>query len=138
MAPPGWETRSLEEEDLAECEALHNQVHGYPRTNELRQALVAGAPTAALRDGRIRAYMAAPTNWLANHAVAETEDDMRALLLGTAPIANAPLSFLMPPRHAALFRWCLATGFRASTPMTLMTIGDYHEPRGSYFPSVLY
>ena len=49
-----------------------------------------------------------------------------------------PVSFLMPPRDAALFRWCLAAGLRAVKPMTLMTIGEYQQPRGSYFPSVLY
>jgi hypothetical protein len=49
-----------------------------------------------------------------------------------------PISFLMPARHAALFRWCLTQGFRAIRPMTLMTIGEYHEPQGSYFASVLY
>jgi hypothetical protein len=41
-------------------------------------------------------------------------------------------------RRAALFRWCLTQCFRAIRPMALMTIGEYREPRGSYFPSVLY
>jgi hypothetical protein len=29
-------------------------------------------------------------------------------------------------------------GFRAIKPMSLMVIGEYQEPRGRYFPSVLY
>ena len=95
-------------------------------------------PIVAFRDGRLRAYMAAPTNWLANHGVAEGEEDMQALLLGAARMAKQPISFLMPIRCAALFRWCLTQGFRAIRPMTLMTIGEYCEPQGSYFPSVLY
>jgi hypothetical protein len=82
--------------------------------------------------------MAAPTNWLANHGVAETEDDMQALLLGAPMIAKQPISLLMSARRAALFRWCLAQGYRAIRPMTLMTVGEYREPHGSYFPSVLY
>src|SRR5512143_661901 len=133
-----WEIRFLTASDIAGCESLHKDVHGYTRTNELRDALAMGAPVVALRDGRVRAYMAAPAIWLANHGVAETEEDMQALLLGAPRITNQPISFLMPLRRAALFRWCLTQGLRAIRPMTLMTMGEYHEPRGSYFPSVLY
>ena len=82
--------------------------------------------------------MAVPTFWIANHGVAETQADVQALLLGARRIIEEPLSFLLPTRHAALFRWCLAEGFRAIKPMSLMVIGEYQEPRGSYFPSVLY
>jgi GNAT superfamily N-acetyltransferase len=142
-APPSapssqWEIRSLTPSDMVGCEALHESVHGYPRTNELSDALATGAPIVALRGGRVRAYMAVPTIWLANHGVAETEEDMQALLLGAPRLAKQPISFLIPVRHAALFRWCLTQGFRAIRPMTLMTIGEYREPQGSYFPSVLY
>ncbi len=136
--PPDWEIRPLTETDVAGCEALHESVHGYPRTNELREALATGSPVVALRGGRVRAYMAVPTFWIANHGVAETEEDMQALLLGAARMAAEPLSFLLPVRHSALFRWCLRERFRAIKPMTLMTIGEYREPRGSYFPSILY
>jgi GNAT superfamily N-acetyltransferase len=132
------EVRRLDERDLAGCEALHGQVHGFSRTNELRDALATGAPVVGLRDGRVTAYMAAPNAWLANHGVAETGEDARALLLGAARVTGKPVSFLLPPRDAALFRWCVAAGLRAIKPMTLMTIGQYQEPRGSYFPSVLY
>ncbi len=97
-APPAlWEIRSLTASDLAGCERLHERVHGYTRTNELRDALETGTPIVALRDGRVRAYMAAPTIWLANHGMAETEEDMQALLLGTPRMAKQPISFLMPP-----------------------------------------
>jgi hypothetical protein len=135
---PNWEIRALTEADVASCQALHEGVHGYPRTNELRDALATGSPVVALRGGRVRAYMSAPTTWIANHGVAETEEDMQALLLGAARISQEPLSFLLPVRHAALFRWCLAASFRAIKPMTLMTIGEYREPKGSYFSSALY
>jgi len=138
-APPSsWEIRSLTASDMMGCEALHQSVHGYPRTNELRDALATGAPIVALQGGRVRAYMAAPTIWLSNHGVAEAEEDMQALLLGAVRMVKQPISLLMPIRRAALFRWCLTQGFRAIRPMTLMTIGEYREPQGSYFPSVLY
>src|SRR5262245_9791539 len=134
----GLEVRRLEERDLAACAALYERVHGFPRTNELRDALATGSPIAALRDGRVTAYMAVPTFWIANHGVADALEDVEALLLGATRITEEPLSFLLPTRHAALFRWCLAQGFRAIKPMSLMVIGGYQEPQGSYFPSVLY
>lgn len=138
-APPShWQIRPMMQTDVAGCESLHETVHGYTRTNELRDALATGTPIVAQRDGRVRAYMAEPTIWLANHGVAETEEDMQALLLGAPRITKQPISYLMPARRAALFRWCLSEGYRAIKPMTLMTIGEYIEPRGSYFPSVLY
>jgi GNAT superfamily N-acetyltransferase len=138
-APPSnWDIRPMTESDVTGCESLHERVHGYTRTNELRDALATGAPIVALMNRRVRAYMTAPTTWLANHGVAETDEDMQALLLATPRIAKQPISFLMPIRRASLFRWCLSQGFRAIKPQTLMTIGEYREPHGSYFPSVSY
>lgn len=136
--PAHWEVRPLKASDMAGCERLHESVHGHTRTNELRDALTTGAPMAALQDECVRAYMAAPTTWMANHGVAETEEAMRALILGAPHVLNQPISFLMPARHAAMFRWCLTQGYRALRPMTLMAVGEYREPQGSYFPSVLY
>lgn len=133
-----WEIRRLTASDMEDCERLHESVHGYTRTNELRDTLATAAPIVALRDRRVRAYMAVPTIWLANHGVAETEEDMQALLLGAPQVMKRPISFLMPAQRAALFRWCLTQGYRAIRPMTLMTMGEYREPQGGYFPSVLY
>jgi len=132
------EVRRLTASDMEDCERLHESVHGYTRTNELRDALATATPIVALRDRRVRAYMAVPTIWLANHGVAETEEDMQALLLGAPQVMKRPISFLMPAQRAALFRWCLTQGYRAIRPMTLMTTGEYREPQGGYFPSVLY
>jgi hypothetical protein len=117
---------------------LGGALRQYSRTNELRDVLVTGAPTAAVRSGHVCAYLAAPTNWLANHGVAETDEDMRALLVGAARMARQPLSFLLPVRRAALLRWCVTQDFRSSRPMTLMTIGEYREPQKPYCPSVNY
>jgi hypothetical protein len=70
--------------------------------------------------------------------VADSEADMRALLLGAAALNPEPLAFLLPVRQADLFRWCLAEGLRVVKPMTLMTTGEYRQPSGSYFVPVLY
>jgi hypothetical protein len=71
------------------------------------------------------------------YGVAESEDDMRALLLGAAAGLDEPVTLLMP-LQSGLFRWCLEQGLRGVKPMNVMARGDYQEPSGSWFPSVLY
>jgi hypothetical protein len=133
----GVDVRPLEEGDLDECEALCKKVHGVERTNELRDAIQAFAPFVAVRAGRITAYASSVTFWPLNHGVAESEGDMTALLQGAAPAVEEPLAFLVPLR-SGLLRWCLEEGLRLQKPMNLMAVGDYREPRGSWFPSVIY
>ena len=136
--PAGIEVRRLESDDLSACAALCSKVHGFERTNELRDALQAFSPFAVLREGRVTAYASSMTFWLANHGVADTEENMKALILGAGATSSEPVSFLLPTRQAGLFRWCLSEGLRSIKPMTYMVMGEYREPRGSYFPSVLY
>jgi predicted N-acetyltransferase YhbS len=133
----GVDVRPLEEGDLDECEALCEQVHGFGRANELRDAIHAFAPFVAIREGRIVAYVSSATFWPLNHGVAESENDMRALFQGAAATLEEPLAFLVPSR-TGLFRWCLEQGLRLVKPMNLMAAGEYRDPRGSWFPSVVY
>jgi predicted N-acetyltransferase YhbS len=135
--PSDVEVRPLQEDDLGACEALCASVHGYERTNELRDAIQAFAPFVAVRGGRIVAYATAVGFWPMNHGVAEGDDDMNALLLGAGAAVEEPLAFLVPLR-SELFRWCLEEGLRLVKPMNLMALGDYREPNGAWFPSVLY
>jgi predicted N-acetyltransferase YhbS len=136
----GVEIRPLEERDLEDCEDLCIRVHGFERTSELRDALQAPvlSPLVAVRDGRITAYATTLTFFPAAYGVAETEDDMRALVVGALAGGEEPASFLLPTRQAGLFRWCLGEGLRVVKPMTYMTIGEYREPDGCWIPSVLY
>jgi len=133
----GVDVRPLEEGDLDECATLCKKVHGFERTNELRDSIQAFAPFVARRDGRIVAYASSVTFWPLNHGVAESEDDMTALLQAAAAAVEEPLAFLVPLR-TGLFRWCLEEGLRLVKPMNLMARGEYREPRGSWLPSVLY
>lgn len=134
--PAGIEVRPLEEGDLEQCESLCLAVHGFERTNELRDALQVPvfAPCVAQREGRVTAYATTLTFFPAAYAVAETEDDMRALIAA----GDAPASFLLPTRQAGLLRWCLSVGLRPVKPMTYMAIGEYRPPDGCWIPSVLY
>ena len=131
------DVRSVSESDLDACEALCKKVHGFERTNELRDATQAFAPVLAERDGDIVAYATSVTFWPMGHGVGESEEDMKALLLGASAAVDEPLAFLVPLR-SALFAWGLSEGLRLTKPMNIMAMGAYQEPRGSWFPNVLY
>jgi GNAT superfamily N-acetyltransferase len=138
--PQDVEVRPLVHDDVDEAERLYVSVHGFERTNELRDALEAPGlqPFAAFRDGRLVAYATTLSFFPAAYGVAETQDDMAALAAGALAATDAPASFLLPTRQHELFRWCLQAGLRTVKPMTYMTMGDYRRPRGAWMPSVLY
>jgi hypothetical protein len=133
----GVDVRPVTEEDVEDCEALCKQVHGFERTGALRDSIQASAPFAAVRNGRIVAYATVLTFWPMAYGVAEREDDMKALLLGAAAAIDEPIALLVP-LQSGLFHWCLEQGLRGVKPMNVMSRGEYQEPRGSWFPSVLY
>jgi hypothetical protein len=70
------------------------------------------------------------------HAVAETNDDLFALLAAAEQFVG--LGILVPSRNAELLRRCLDHGLRIVQQSTLMTIGLYNEPAGAYLPSIVY
>ncbi len=137
-APAGFEVRRMGEGDLGAVNELCRKVHGFDRAGELQSLGPALQPFVAVRAGSVTAYASAPNSWPLGHAVAEDEEGMCALLAGASMQSGAPLSFLLPTRQAGLFRWCLGRGLRVVKTMTLMALGEYVEPRGSYLPSVLY
>ncbi len=132
------ETRLLSDADLPACGELCRRVHGHDRNGELRDAIKQFQPIGIFRSGRLTGYMSAPSLWPLNHGVAEDEQDMTDLILAAGAALPEPLNVLIPTRQASLFRWCLKSGMRIIKPLSLMTIGDYQEPRAAYFTSVLY
>ncbi len=131
--------RAIEEDDYEACAELCRKTHGFDRLNELKNMPPFLTSFVAIRNGRLTAYASAPNFWVMNHAVAETEDDMKVLLTGAASFSpGQPISFLLPTRQTDLFRWCLKQGMRVMKPLTLMAMGEYHEPSGCYLPSVGY
>jgi GNAT superfamily N-acetyltransferase len=131
------EVRPLSQDDLEECARLCERVHGFARTGALRDAVEHMQPFAAVRDGRIVAYASALNFWPMAYGVAETEGDMEALLTGGAAALGEEIRLLIP-LQSELFSRALASGLRLIKPMNLMSIGEYQEPRGAWFPSVLY
>jgi predicted N-acetyltransferase YhbS len=131
---PGCAVRPATAADIDATTALCERVHGHSRAGEMRDALQHGAARIVERQGRITGY--ASGYGFFGHAVAETNDDLQALI-GAAEVIVGP-GLIVPTRNAELFRWCLAHGLRVVMPLTLMTIGLYNEPRGAYMPSILY
>jgi len=134
----GYTVRPLQAEDLEACTVLCESVYGFDRTAELSDTRQAFQSFVALRTGRIRAYASSVTFWPLNHAVAEREEDLQALLLGAAAAVAEPLSFIVPTRRSRFFRWCVGEGFRSVKPMTLMAMGQYEDPQGAFYPSVMF
>jgi len=128
----GYRVRPATMKDLAECNRLCRAVHGHDRGGELVDAINEGSAVVAERNGRITAYATGLGFFL--HAVAETNEDLQALI-ATANEFQGP-GILVPTRNVELFRWCLQNCLRVVEPMTLMTLGLYNEPKGAYLPSI--
>ena len=131
---PGYDVRPGREEDLAAANQLCRRVHGHDRGGELLDALGQGSLKIVERLGRMTGYSTG-ISWF-GHAVAETNDDLKALI-GAAAAFPGP-GFLVPSRNGELLRWCLSQGLRVVSQATLMTTGLYNEPAGAYLPSILY
>jgi GNAT superfamily N-acetyltransferase len=131
---PGRQTRLATPADLGACDAACRRVHGHDRSGEVRDAIQARAAMVVEHDGRVTGY--ATGFGYADHAVGETNDDVKALL-GAAE-AFVGLGFLLPSGNTALLRWCLDHGLKIVQQSTLMTIGLYNEPAGAWLPSILY
>jgi GNAT superfamily N-acetyltransferase len=131
---PGLGVRPAGERDLASCGELCKRVHGHHRNGELRDAIAAGTARVVERPGRLSGYATGfGYGW---HAVAETNEDLLALLSGAEAFMG--LGILVPSRNAELLRWCLSHGMRIVQQSTLMTIGLYNEPAGAYLPSIVF
>jgi GNAT superfamily N-acetyltransferase len=131
---PGYAVRSASEDDLAACNRLCQQVHGFDRRRELLQAIQQGTATVVEHGTRITGY--ATLIGFFGHAVGESNEDLKALI-GAAKSFEGP-GFLLPTRNSQLFRWCLQHGLRVVQPMTLMSLGLYNQPNGAFLPSITF
>ena len=131
---PGYRVRSARLDDLTACNAIFRDIHGHERLWELRDAVERGSARVVERDGQVTAYMT--LLGFAGHAVARANDDLKALIATADHIHNP--GFLLPSRNHDLLQWCIKRGLRIRQPMTLMTIGEYQEPRGPFLPSIAF
>lgn len=126
--------RTARLDDLDRCNALAVHLVGYDRSAELRRAIEQGGATVVEHQGRITGYTTGIGFF--GHALAESNEDLQALIRAASAISGPGL--LLPTRNAEMMRWCLAHGLSIVQPMTLMSLGEYVEPRGAWLPSVLY
>jgi N-acetylglutamate synthase-like GNAT family acetyltransferase len=134
LTVPGCLVRPAREADLSACDRVCRQVHGHSRSGEFLDAIHRGTATVVEHFGRITGC--ASIVGFFGYAVGETNQELKALI-GAAPGFAGP-GFLLPTRNAELFRWCLAHGLRVTQPMTLMSVGLYNQPTGSFLASITY
>jgi hypothetical protein len=133
-AIPGAAVRVATPADEAACTALCVRVHGHDRAGELRPAIEKGKARVVERLGRITGYTTGISYF--GHTVAETNDDLLALIGTAGPID--PPGIIVPLSNGEVFRALLAAGLRVFFVQNLMAIGIYQEPRGAYLPSIGY
>jgi GNAT superfamily N-acetyltransferase len=131
---PGYHVRAATLADLAACNAVCFDVHGFVRGVELKEAIERGTATVVERDGQITGY-ATEVGFFA-HSVARSNADLIALIAAASEFTGP--GFLLPTRNYEVFAWCLANGLRLQYPMTYMTTGLYSEPVGAYLVCVLF
>ncbi|HVW07470.1 MAG TPA: GNAT family N-acetyltransferase [Bryobacteraceae bacterium] len=131
---PGCTVRPAEPRDLEDCNNVSRRVHGFARGVELAESIDRRIAVVVERDSRITGYASSLAFF--GHAAADSNPDMQALIASAESFGGSGI--LVPTRNAQLMRWCLANGLRIVQPMTLMTMGLYNEPAGSWFSSILF
>jgi ribosomal protein S18 acetylase RimI-like enzyme len=131
---PGLKVRPAMPADIASCNRLHGQIHGFDRGRDLQLAIDHGTAQVVERNGRIAGYTTGIGFF--GHAIGEGNEELKALI-GAAREFPGP-GFLLPTRNGELFRWCLERGLKVVQPMTLMSLGLYNEPKGAWLPSILF
>ena len=131
---PGYEVRPATAADMAACNQLCFQVHGFDRAGELHDAIELKGAAVVEHLGRITGYTTVIASY--GHSVAETNRGLMALIAAAPEFGG--LGFLLPTRNHEVFKWCLDSGLKLVFQMTLMTIGLYNEPTGAYMPSIHY
>jgi GNAT superfamily N-acetyltransferase len=134
---PGRSVRKATKSDIESCNAICNAVHGHDRNGELQDSIKQGNAKVVLHGDKITGYTCGLTFF--NHSVGMSNDDLKALISSaTDKDSYGGPGILIPSRNTQLFRWCLNNGLKLVQQLTLMTLGMYNEPAGSYMPSILY
>lgn len=131
---PGYPVRLATTDDLVDCNQLCQEVHGFDRARDLRQAIGQSTATVVEADHIITGY--ATSIGFFGHAVGKSNENLKALIGAATSFTGQ--GFLLPTRNSQLFRWCLQQGLRVVEPMTLMSFGSYDRPTGAFLPSILF
>ncbi len=119
--------------DVPAMDELCRNIYRISRKGEYETLLGLGFPAFVLDRGHVAGYLLGTA---LGHGVAESDDDMLALLAGHGATLPDAHSFL-PIRNGDLYRRALAAGHRNIKVMNLMALGPYEEPQGTDAPSVM-
>jgi len=131
---PGHVVREAKAGDVEACASICEQVHGFDRSGQLKDAIEQDSGLVVECGSEIVGYSSG-VNFV-GHSVALTNDALKALIAAAGEIPHPGL--LLPARNSEVFRWCLENGLRQNQLMTLMALDDYQEPQGAYLCSILY
>lgn len=132
-ADPGF--RPATADDLDAMDELCRPTYRVSRKGECRVLMQLGFPAFVLeRAGHVSGYL---IGTIIGHGVAESDDEMLALLAGLGASVPGAQS-LVPIRSGELYRRALSAGHRNIKTMNLMALGPYDDPRGTWMPSVMF
>ena len=133
---PDESIRRVEPGDLDWAGELGREMYKVSRRDEFAVAPMMGmTPILLERGGRRSGYL---IPGFVGHGLAETEEDMLAMMGEAARQSQYPVRILVPLIEGSLFRKALARGHRLGKMMNLMALGPYEEPEGVWIPSVMY
>ena len=129
--------RPMTEADLPAIDEISRRIYKVSRRNEVAVVLQESRPALLReRDGRLMGYFIPGAG---GHGVAETDDDMVALIGESAERFPPEVArFFCPLGEAALYRKLLKAGCRATRLLNLMSMGPYDAPDEVWLPSILY
>ncbi len=129
--------RGIVESDLDAVERLCRDCYGVSRRNEVAANVAAGACGLIRERGDRPAGFYLPG--MMGFGAAESNADALALIREGARVAPAhDLLVFCPLRNTDLYRQLLKSGARAIKVETLMAMGPYEEPSGTWMPSILF
>jgi len=146
--PKGIEVKRITKADVDECSALHEQICGTARRNDIAASVGSPHPNSVARgaEGTVLAYTTG--SYVGGHAVALTEEAFMALVVAqSAAIAAAqaagapipPVILMVPLQYSRLARWLASNGLRLNRQLVSMSYGPHPEPVGGlYLPSIIY
>ena len=126
--------RPATEADLPAMDELCRSIYGVNRKGECATVMQLGFPAIVLDRGHIAGYQIGTA---IGHGVAESDDDMLALLSSSGSLLPDAHSFVAL-RQGELYRRALAAGHRNQKVMNLMAYGPYEDPQGTWAPSVMF
>ncbi len=126
--------------DLEACDALHRDVLGIGRRQDIEFMANLAPPLVVERDGEIAGYLTRfpGAETFITHGVARDEQALRDLIIGMGRSAPMDVHLLIPTSHAETLRWAMGQGFRLLELDSYMVRGEYQPPIGAWVPSPFY